>query len=136
MAREPNGRFKARPEAPKKGQGWGGPAQGASGSRITADERGAAIRALSKDPEHMAAKMDLAAEMLALRVQIARAPETQALGLAAAESVERRLLGAPMQPSEVSGPGGKAIEVDSPLDRIASRLAGLAARGRPPERAE
>jgi hypothetical protein len=105
-------------------------------SRITPDEKGEAIRALSKDPAHMAKKLDLAAEMLAIRVQIARDPETQALGLAAAESVEKRLLGAPMQPSEVSGPGGKAIEMDTPLDRIASRLAGLAARGNPPERTE
>jgi hypothetical protein len=37
---------------------------------------------------------------------------------------------------ELTGPGGGPIEVDSPIDRIASRLAGLAARGRPPERTE
>jgi hypothetical protein len=37
---------------------------------------------------------------------------------------------------EHTGPGGGPIEVESPLDRIASRLAGLAARGRPPERTE
>ncbi len=100
------GRFPPRPQAPKGGTGWGGAAKGASTSRITPDAHGEAIRALSRDPANKAHKEHLAAEMLAVVVDVARNGDAETARIQAADKAMDRLIGKAMQRSEVSGPEG------------------------------
>lgn len=81
---------------PAKGEGWGGPAKGASTSRIDSGPVGDAIRALGRDPAHMAtkeAKADLMLERIFLLGLTAERQETQ---LAAALGYRNQALGLPV----------------------------------------
>jgi hypothetical protein len=103
------GRFPPRPSAPKGGKGWGGEAKGASTSRITADAHGEAIRALSRDPANKAHKEHLAAEMLAVVVDVARNGDAETARIAAADKAMDRLIGKALQRTELGGPDGGAV---------------------------
>jgi hypothetical protein len=96
---------------PAMGAGWGGAKKGASMSRITSDAIGEAIRAMSRDPEHMAQKHELAAEMLAIQIDAARNSEAEAMRIMAADKVQDRLLGKPTTQvdNRISGGEGGAI---------------------------
>ena len=103
------GRFPPRPSAPKGGKGWGGEAKGASTSRITPDNHGEAIRALSRDPANKAHKEHLAAEMLAVVVDVARNGDAETARIAAADKAMDRLIGKALQRTELGGPDGGAV---------------------------
>jgi hypothetical protein len=106
------GRFPKRPSAPKGGTGWGGEAKGASTSRITPDAHGEAIRALSRDPANKAHKENLAAEMLAVVVQVAREGDAETARIQAADKAMDRLIGKAVQKSEISGVEGGALVIE------------------------
>jgi hypothetical protein len=109
--RQKNGCFPKRPSAPKGGTGWGGEAKGASTSRITADAHGEAIRALSRDPANKAHKENLAAEMLAVVVQVAREGDAETARIQAADKAMDRLMGKAVQVAQLEhgGPGAFVI---------------------------
>lgn len=92
---------------PAGGEGWGGPAKGASVSRLreAGDPESDAVRALSRDPEHLAFKEALQANMLAVQIEIARAGEAEANRLNAADKVLDRLGGKPKQQTDITSAG-------------------------------
>lgn len=95
-----------------KGQGYGGPARGASVSRITADAKGDAIRALSRDPAHMAHRAEMAGEMLALLVDVARNGDADAVRVAAADKAMDRLIGKPVATQVITGADGGPMRIE------------------------
>src|SRR4051812_2941486 len=77
---------------PAGGAGWGGPARGASSSRIKRGDPDG-IRALRHDPERMTAKVQRSAELENTLYEVALHGATEMLRIAAASKLLDRLEG-------------------------------------------
>lgn len=127
---------------PASGPGWGGPANGASASRIKPGDPDGITR-LARDPAHMSAKDALAEEMTAIIVDVARdetvPPQTRVI---AADKVLDRVQGKPIARTVTTTVDDISQLTDIELAAEAARLArelglsaagdGEAAAGKPP----
>lgn len=87
--------FKKGGPNPRRGNGagWGGPAKGASTSRIDAGEAGEAIRALARDPANKSLKDEMRADLWARLHHIALNGETETVQVTAADKLLDRIDG-------------------------------------------
>lgn len=86
-------------KGPGKGQ-WGGPAKGASTSRIEPGDP-AGIRALARDPANKALKDEMRAELWAKLHSIALTGENETVQVSAADKLLDRIDGKPKQTQEI-----------------------------------
>lgn len=103
---------------PAKGKGWGGPAKGASASRIDAGEAGDAIRAQRWDPAKLADAAAVEAEMMGVLYTHALGAENEHARIAAADKMLDRLKGKPKQATDVTS-GGAPITIITGVPRAA-----------------
>lgn len=98
--------------AGKGGDGWGGPPQGGSTSRITADADGDAIRALRHDPGNIEAKAVLSGAMRQVLFDVATSvSEPGPSRVNAADKLLDRIEGKATQRSEMTGRDGAPLEI-------------------------
>lgn len=92
---------------PPGGKGWGGPAKGASTSRLApaGDEYSDHIRALSRDPAHAEAKAPLRELAMRTWVEVCQASESDAARVTAAEKLMDRLDGKARQHTDLTTKG-------------------------------
>jgi hypothetical protein len=98
---------------PGMGAGWGGPANGASTSRLAGagDAYSDAIRALAADPRHAASKVPLRELVFRTWVEVAAGGESESARVVAAEKLMDRLDGKATQRSEVTGADAGPLEI-------------------------
>lgn len=111
-ARPGSGRKPGDPNHPRKGKGsmgpgWGGPARGASDSRIDCGEYGDMVRALARDPANIEAKQEARELYLGTLVNVMVSSDQDAAKVAAADKFADRVDGKTRQ--EISGPNGGPI---------------------------
>jgi hypothetical protein len=85
-----------RGNGPAKGAGWGGPAKGASTSRIKAGPEGDAIRAMRWDPDKTVAREERIAALKAKLEDLAFNAEREETQLSAAVALLNREEGLPV----------------------------------------
>ena len=99
----------ARPKGsgiPAKGAGWGGPAKGASTSRIKPGDPDG-IAAMSRNPAVMADKAEAAEQMRNVLYGIALDGENEHARIAAADRLLDRLEGKPLARNDLTSGGEK-----------------------------
>jgi len=92
---------------PAKGPGWGGPARGASKSRIDAGPAGDAIRAMARDPAVIADKEQAAEQMRNVLYGLALGAENEHARITAADKLLDRLEGKPLARNDLTSGGEK-----------------------------
>lgn len=113
------GRFPPRPAAQKGGKGWGGPAKGASTSRVN-DE----VRALRWDKDNLAQKEEIAAQMRHVLYDVALNGDADASRINAADKLLDRIEGKATQRLEANV---RSVAIQEMTD---DELAAIASRGR------
>ncbi len=112
------------------GPGYGGPANGASSSRIDAGEYGDMVRALARDPKNIEAKAQARELYLGTLVQVMTTAEVDAARVAAADKFADRVDGKAAQKVEVDAKvASHVIRAPAAPESVAEWAATYAPRG-------